>query len=138
MRIVASCIIALLLVTSAISAIGHGPTFARWGAEGVQTMNAVGAICLVSALVALIPLALVSIRWPHFIGQAALGCTVLRLMLTMAAGAVYQSIAKPQMGSFVFWAVVFYCLLLVVETAFGVFLVNRYYRPASANREATA
>lgn len=138
MRIVVSCMVTLMLVTAGAAAAGRGPTLARWGTDGVTSMNAIAAICLVSALVAMIPLAITALRWPAHIGQAALGGTVLRLLLTMAGAGIYQTLFDPQMGSFLFWAVVFYCLLLAVETGFGVVLVNRYYRPTSARRETAA
>lgn len=137
MRTVATCILSLFAATALALAIGHGPTLARWGEAGVQSMRAVSVICLAAALCALIPMGFVALKWPGHIGQAALGATVLRLLLTMAAIAAYQTLAEPHMASFLMWAVIVYCLLLAVETGFGVYLVHRYYRPPSAAREAT-
>jgi len=133
-KTVAACILCLITATLAASAIGYRPTMARWGQDGLRSLAATGTICLGAALVAIVPLAVVSIRKPSYIGQAALAATTLRLLLTMIAGGIYQTTAKPDLSSFLFWAVVFYLLLLTVETCFGVLLVRRYYRPPVQTR----
>lgn len=138
MRLVAACILCLLASTATAYLIGYGPTMSRWGAEGIHSMNAVGTICLGAAILAFLPLVVVAIHRPLCIGQAALAGTVLRLLLTMVAGGIYQTVANPHMPSFLFWAVVFYCLLLAVETGFGLLLVKKYYRPPVDHRGASA
>lgn len=138
MRLVAACILCLLASTAIAYLIGYGPTMSRWGVDGVHSMNVVGTICLSAAILAFLPLVFVSMHRPAYIGQAALAGTVLRLLLTMAAGAAYQTIAHPHMQSFLFWAVVYYCLLLAVETGFGILLVRKYYTPSSDHRGTPA
>jgi len=131
--------ILLALAVAAAAAIGYGPTESRWGAAGVDSMIAVAVICLGSALVALTPMALVAPRHPDYIGQAALGATVIRLLLTMGALVGYQVMAQPHMASFLLWAPLFYLLLLAIETTFGVIMVRRYYRatPTQSNGAAS-
>lgn len=138
MKLVAACILCLLAATAGAYLIGYGPTMSRWGEEGIRSMNAVGTICLAAAIVAFMPLVVVLIHRPAYIGQVALAGTVLRLLLTMAAGGIYQTMAKPQMESFLLWAVIFYCLLLTVETGFGVLLVKKYYRSSADYRGTPA
>jgi hypothetical protein len=130
--------ILLALVVVATAAIGYSPTQDRWGADGVDGMIAVAAICLGSALVALIPLAFVAPRYPDYIGQAALGATVIRLLLTMGALVAYQVLKQPHMASFLFWAPVFYLLLLAIETTFGVIMVKRHYRTMPTQTDGAA
>ncbi len=138
MKISAICILVLIATTFAVLFIGQPATQARWGAEGVQSLRAISVICAGSALIGFLPMAVVSSRWPSFIGQAALGATALRLLLTISAGAAYQVLAKPHLPSFLFWAVIIYCLLLAIETGFGVYLIRRFYRPSSSDKGIVA
>ena len=135
MKLTLTCVILLILTVAATVAIGYRPTEARWGTEGVTNLFVVAAICLMSALVALIPLVLVSLWHPDQIGAAGLAATVIRLFLTMGALVAYQIIKDPQMASFIFWSPIFYLLLLAIETTFGVLFVRRYYRPSTSTNE---
>lgn len=110
-------------------AVGIAPSREHWGEPGVISLYAVAAICGGAALVALVPMAIVAPRYPDHIGQAALGGTVIRLLLTMGALVFYQMLYQPHLVSFLFWAPVFYLILLAIETTFGVLAVKRYYRP---------
>ncbi len=101
-------------------------------------MSAVAVICLTTAVLAFLPIVFVAQRWPQQIGSAALAGTVLRLMLTMGAMVAYQIMARPQMESFLFWAVIFYLLVLLIDTTFGVIAIQRYYRVASPGNEGSA
>ncbi len=138
MKIISACILTLVAVTIVAALVGKGPTEARWGEDGVRSMYAVGAICLGAAIVAFLPVALVAIRWPSQIGNAAIAATAIRLLLTMSAAGVYQVMAKPHLASFLFWAVVYYCLLLTVETGFNLLLVRRQYKNPSQSNESKA
>lgn len=135
MKTVFLCILSLFAVVGAAGAIGYRPTLARWGNEGVRSMMAIGVICLASALIGLMPLAMASMLKPSLIGQAALSGTLIRLVLTGGGLFGYQTMAHPQLGAFLFWAVVFYMLLLAVETGFGVYLTKRFY-PTDSNKGA--
>ncbi|MBI5764664.1 MAG: hypothetical protein HZA51_14205 [Planctomycetes bacterium] len=138
MKISLACFISLALATVLLVAIGQSPTEARWGAEGVSSLRAVAAICLSAAVAGLLPLAVVATKWPSYVGQAALCGTAIRLMLTMAVGAAYQTLAKPHLPSFLFWAVVIYCVLLAIETGFGVYLTRCSFPVVSTKREVPA
>ena len=86
MKISIVCLIALCVATAILVLVGQSPTEARWGAEGVASLRAVAVICLASAFAGLLPIALVAAKWPSYLGQAALGGTAIRLLLTMAIG----------------------------------------------------
>ena len=94
-------------------------------------MTAIGVICAIAALIGALPMAVVARRWPMHIGQAALAGTGIRLLVTAALGLAYQTIAKPHLASFLAWAVIFYLLLLAIETIFAVIFVRRYYVPGA-------
>lgn len=138
MKTVILCILTLLVLTAAAFGIGYGPTSAKWGADGIRSMTAIAVICLGAAVIAFAPLAVVSRYKPSYFGQAALASSVLRLFLTLGAGGIYQYFSKPHMPSFLFWALVFYGLMLVVETTFAVVLVSRHYRPTMTRQGASA
>jgi hypothetical protein len=126
------CALTLILATTAASAIGYAPTQARWGADGVHSMLAVAAICLGVAVIGIVPMAIIAPRWPQHIGQAVLAGTAIRLLLTMGAIVAYQVAADPQLGPFLFWATVFYLMLLSTESVFGVIAVRRFFRPPAS------
>ena len=137
MKTVFLCILSLFAVVGAAGAIGYRPTLSRWGNEGVWSMMAIGVICLAAALIGLVPLAVASMLKPSLIGQAALSGTLIRLALTFGGLFAYQTLAHPQIGALLFWAVVFYMLLLAVEAGFGVYLTKRFYQTESGNKGAT-
>ncbi len=119
------CLIATVVV---LAAVGYAPTSSRWGEEGLSSMLAIGSICLTTGLLGLLPLLIVVPRWPSYTGQAVLGGTVLRLLLTMALGAAYQVLYDPHLASFLFWAAAFYLTILVIETIWGAVAIRRHYR----------
>lgn len=138
MKLSLYCFASLILAVAAAAGIGYAPTLSRWGAEGVSSMAACATICLASALIAMLPMIYVAPRWPDQIGSAALAATVIRLMLTMAAMVGYEILARPQMESFLTWAVVFYLLVLAIDTTFGVIAIQRHYRVAPPKNESSA
>lgn len=109
------------------AAIGYLPTRQSWGDDGVRSLTAIGLICLATSVVGAAPIGLVAPRWPAYIGQAVLAGTTIRLMLTVGIGYAYQQLARPHLSSYLLWACVFYLLLLVVETCFGVLAIRRHY-----------
>lgn len=138
MKLSLTCVGSLIVAVLCAAAIGYAPTQSRWGVDGLESMSAVAIICLATAVLAFLPIVFVAQRWPQQIGSAALAGTVLRLMLTMVAMAAYQIMARPQMESFLFWAVIFYLLVLMIDTTFGVIAIQRYYRVASSGSEGSA
>ena len=137
LRIFIYCSASLFIVVVLAIVIGFVPTENRWGQEGLNSMLAVAGICLSSALLAAIPMAVVAPRWPDQIGQAILAGTVIRLLLTMFGCVVYQALARPQLGSFLFWATIIYLAMLVTETPFGVWAIRKFYRVKQPNHPGT-
>ncbi|HKQ49230.1 MAG TPA: hypothetical protein VJZ71_14255 [Phycisphaerae bacterium] len=131
MKLFFATVFSLLGAVFLAGAIGYGPTQSRWGDAGVRSMTAIGVICVIAALIGALPMAVVARRWPVHIGQAALAGTGIRLLVTAGLGLAYQTMAKPHLTSFLFWAVVFYMLLLVIETTFAVIGVRRFYVPGT-------
>lgn len=127
MKLFLATVFSLLGAVVLAGAIGYGPTQSRWGEAGVRSMTAIGVICAIAAFIGALPMAVVARRWPVHIGQAALAGTGIRLLVTAGLGLSYQTLAKPHLASFLFWAVVFYMLLLAIETIFAVSFVRRYY-----------
>jgi len=132
----AQCGVTLIVAVLAAGAVGYVPTQSRWGAEGVQSMMVVAGICLGAAVLGAVPMAIVARLHPDMIGQAALAGLVIRLFAAMGGCITYQLLGAPHMASFMFWAVVFYLILLAVETTFGVVAVRRHYRVMSDGQEA--
>ena len=128
----------LLVAMLVASWIGRAPTLARWGDEGAKSMLVVGSICLGAAVLGLIPVVLATAYKPDMAGQAALAATVIRLLFSMAGIVVYQTLSSPQMSSFLTWAVIYYCLLLVIDTAFSVALVRRAFPKGGSGRALLA
>lgn len=120
MTIVITAILAVL--------IGYSPTETRWGSTGIACMFAAGVICVVSSLLAMAFLGVAANWFPGQLGQAALAATGVRLLLTMFLGAVYQVWAKPELTPFLLWALVFYGILLVIDTVFSVMMVQQQSR----------
>lgn len=131
MKLFLATIFSLLGAVVLAGAIGYGPTQSRWGETGLRSMTAIGAICSIAALIGALPMAIVARRWPMHIGQAALAGTGIRLVVTAALGLSYQTLAKPHLTSFLVWAMVFYLLLLAIETTIAVICVRRYYVPGA-------
>lgn len=117
----------LVAVMAVATWIGRPFTLARWGDDGVRSMVVAGGICLAASVLAFVPMVLVTIFKPDYTGQGALAATVIRLLASMAGLGAYQVLSKPHMASFLAWAVIYYCLLLAVDTAFSVALVQRAF-----------
>ncbi|MBK8270833.1 MAG: hypothetical protein IPK83_22005 [Planctomycetes bacterium] len=72
MKLSIICISCLFFAVIVTAAVGYAPTQSRWGAEGVNSMLVIAAICLASAVIAFLPIMIVAPRWPDQIGSAAL------------------------------------------------------------------
>jgi hypothetical protein len=132
------CILCLFAAVIATAAMGYAPTQARWGAEGVSSMIGIAVICLSSAIIAFVPIMIVAPNWPDQIGSAALAGTVLRLLLTVGGMLGYQVLFKPHFASFLFWSVIFYLLVLAIDTTFGAIAIKKYYRSTPPRSEGIA
>lgn len=138
MKLSILCISCLFITVIATAAIGYAPTQTRWGAEGVNSMLVIAGICLATAVLAFIPMMIVAPRWPDQIGSAALAGMGLRLFLTMGSMVCYQILLRPQFESFLFWAVIYYLIVLAIDTTFGVIAIKRFYRPTPPRSEGIA
>ncbi len=90
---------------------------------------AAATICVVIGFFAMIPPALVAPRWPDYMVQAGMGAMVIRLILTLAVGAIYLEMYAPPEQTFMTAMVVCYLLLLAVETGVTMRLVKHHWRP---------
>jgi hypothetical protein len=124
MKLVVVNVLALVGVVALAVGIGYAPTLARWGAAGIASMWAAAVICLAAAGAAAVSLTLVALRWRSYVGQAALGGTVIRLLVTGLLAVGYQLWTPVHLRSFLLWLLVLYLLLLVVETVIGVVMVR--------------
>ena len=121
-----SLIGAALLAVVGLSA----PLFLEASSASAATVAA--AICLVAAILALLPPALVVKHCQDYMVQAGLGAMLIRLFLTLGAGAAYLHLFTPPKWPFMTAMVVCYLVMLVAETAVTVYLVNRYWRPGQS------
>lgn len=120
---------ALVTATALAVGVGFQPTQQRWGAAGLASLWAAAAICLSAATIAGVLLAVVAVRYPSYLPQAALGGSAVRLFVTGALALVYQMRSDVQLTSFLMWLVILYLLLLTVEVILNVAL-TRPRRPA--------
>lgn len=127
MKIALWCTASLMIAVLLTGAIGYAPTLSNWGAAGIRSMMVVGLTCLVASVAALIPVIIVAPRWPNQLGPAILAGSGVRLFVTIAVLACYQLLAHPHMSSFLFWATVFYLVVLAIDTSFGVVVIRRSY-----------
>ncbi len=129
-----SLIVAVVLA----AAIGYGPTRTHWGAEGIRSLMATGAICLAAALAGAVPTAFVAPRWPSYTGQAVLAGTMIRLFFTAVIGLAYYLMMHPHLVSFALWASIFYLWLLAIETCGAVLTIRKYYPATPAAKGVSA
>jgi len=135
MKLAAVNLLALAGVVALAVGLGYAPTRGRWGLEGLASMWAAAAICLAAAVAAALPLLIVGSRSPTYVGQAALGGTVMRLLLTGLLGVGYQLWTNVHLKSFLTWLTVLYLSLLVVETVMSLVIVRTRWRaPATEGR----
>ncbi len=135
MKLAAVNLLVLAGVVALAVGLGYAPTRGRWGPEGLASMWAAAVICLAAAVAAVLPLIIVGFRSPTYVGQAALGGTVIRLLLTGLLGVGYQLWTDVHLKSFLAWLTVLYLLLLVVETVMSLVIVRTRWRaPATDER----
>ena len=115
------------VVVLLIGAIGWALA-ARWSAEWTGSVLVFGAgLNLAACWMSFVPIVLVQRTHREYIPQAALGATVIRL-LTVAAGTLAAlSFGWWPMWPLSIWIVLFYLVLLIVETAVIVRLVAKTF-----------
>lgn len=100
----------------------------RWGGiKNLHSLIAAGILVLMAAIVSLIPIVIAAQRKADWLGQACLGATVVRLLLTISLGSGWYLMAKPPMMAFMVWMVLFYLVLLVWETITAMRFVKKVY-----------
>jgi len=119
--------ICVLLAVALAATLGRAPTAARWGQAGVDCMYAAGIICGLASVLAMGPMMFAALWFRSYVGEAALAATVLRLLLTTAMCLGYQIWSKPDLKPFLLWALIFYGLMLVIDTVFSVLIVRHLF-----------
>ncbi len=98
-----------------------------WDAESARAICAAAAICLGAALLALLPMVVIAARKTDLLIQAGLATVVIRMLVTLSAGAAYFSWFSPPRAVFMNAMVACYLPLLAIETAICIRLGNRYW-----------
>lgn len=132
MRIYLGFLVALAAVWLAVWQLS--PRYAA--AADAAAITAAAAICFAAAAIALLPVVLVAPRYPDWLMHAGLAAMLLRLALTLAAGAGYLWIVAPPRAVFMNSAVVFYLVALAAETWIAIDAVRRHWK-APGTRNST-
>ena len=98
---------------------------------------AAASICLAVGVVAMVPPALVTPRYPDYLMQAAMGAMIIRLFVTLAVGALYLRMYDPPRAAFMNAMVVCYLALLASETVITLRMVKEHWRPPQAESRKT-
>ena len=101
-------------------------------------MVAAGCVCLAATIIGLIPLLIAWQRRAQWLGQACLGATVLRLLVTFLIGTLTYLALQPNLTAFALWTMLFYLALLAWETKTAVKIIRVFYHDAATQRHAHA
>lgn len=119
--------LAMLATLAVVGVIAH----ARYGTDGIVAASVGAVICWVAGAVALSMLTI--LRGPKLALHALLAGMIFRLGLPLIAGTVLQkqngSLAKAGVFG---WIMVFYLVMLVVETTSSLKLVQQARRETQA------
>ena len=108
----------------------------HWGgSENLQALIAAGVLTLIASIVSLIPITMAVEKKADWLGQACLGATVIRLLLTMSLGIGWYLAVKPPMLAFALWTMLFYLALLAWETKTAMGFVKTVYGEMSKRVE---
>jgi hypothetical protein len=105
-----------ILLVAGIGLLAAWPSYHWGGSENLQAMLAAGVVTLIASVVSLIPITIAAEQKADWLGQACLGATVIRLMVTLAAGMGWYLAVKPSLMAFALWTMLFYLVLLAWET----------------------
>jgi len=117
---------AILLVT-VVGLLSAWPSLHWGGSENIQALIAAGAVTLIASIVSMIPITIAVEQKANWLGQACLGATVIRLMVTLLLGSGWYMAAKPPMMVFLLWTMLFYFILLAWETKTAMGYIKRVY-----------
>ncbi len=129
-------IIAGLLATAVVAALVLRQTK---GDPHLREIAFATVITIVSATVALVPLALTPRSSPVAVFQAAFGGTVIHLFLTLGIGAAAHSLGRVDRGLFLFLLLAFYwtsLVFLVIAVTQVVRRSAREFQPPTATAAA--
>lgn len=123
-------VIILVVLGLGWASMGH------WSSQPHQAVVAMifaGLVCLVMAIVSLIPIVWAANRKRQWLGEACLAATGIRMLLTLfGAILVYGLAIEPgQQVVFALWTVGFYLILLVWETITALRIAKGSYRTAA-------
>jgi len=124
-----------LLLVAAVGLLSWWPSVHWGGSENVQALIAAGVVTLIASIVSLIPITIAVEKKADWLGQACLGATVIRLLLTMALGCGWYVAVKPPMMAFALWTMLFYLVLLAWETKTAMGFVKTVYGDMSKRVE---
>lgn len=116
-----------IVLVAVVSLLAAWPSIHWGGRENVLSLLAAGVLVLIACIVSLIPIAIAVQRKADWLGQACLGATVIRLLLTMSLGSGWYLAAKPPMIAFLVWMTLFYLVLLAWETIIAMRFVKKVY-----------
>ena len=116
-----------IVLVCVVGLLSAWPSLHWGGSENIQALIAAGAVTLIASIVSMIPITMAVAQKSDWLGQACLGATVIRLMVTMLLGCGWYVAAKPPMTAFLLWTMLFYLVLLVWETKIAMRYVKRFY-----------
>ena len=103
------------------------PSLHWGGSENLQALIAAGVVTLIASIISMIPMTIAVEKKADWLGQACLGATVTRLLLTMSLGCGWYVAVKPPMMAFALWTMLFYLVLLAWETKTAMGYIKRVY-----------
>ncbi len=117
------CIAGLVIFFAASKWIDQSP-------GAIKALILSGLICLIAALISMIPIAYAHQRQSDWLPQACLGATAIRLLMTLAAGMIVFAtvIDKASENFFAIITVCFYMTLLMWETITAIKFAKRLYK----------
>ena len=107
--------------------LSEWPSLHWGGRENLQALVAAGVLTLIASIVSLIPITMAVEKKADWLGQACLGATVIRLLLTMALGCGWYVAARPPLTAYLIWTMLFYLVLLAWETKTAMGFVKTVY-----------
>lgn len=115
------------VLVAVVGLLSAWPSYHWGGSENLQAMIAAAVLTLIAGIVSLIPITLAVGQKADWLGQACLGATVIRLLLTLTIGVGWYAAVKPPLMAFSLWTMLFYLLLLAWETKTAMGYVKTIY-----------
>ena len=116
-----------ILLVAVVAVISAWPSLHWGGSKNFQALIAAGIITLIAGIVGLVPITIAVQHKADWLGQACLGATVIRLLVTLSAGMGWYLAIKPPLMAFALWVMLFYLVLLAWETKMAMGFVKTVY-----------